>query len=211
MKRALRFRERGSALVAVYDSLLFLMVVILVSAGMFISVPTTVGEGGEFSDPAYQRVCDDQLIMVEALSTNDSLPTPPIEWSNGTDEDVQSLANITDPGEAGTVRWLLESYCNLTWRNGDGQGVYDGQWNTSPVLPLVDAFFRASQLNGTEHAWLFLYQGEVVLFGSSSSDQVEDLPEDRWASSSDYSVTDQSGATQTIRYSAELRYFLWVP
>ncbi|NIP36326.1 MAG: hypothetical protein GWN18_15325, partial [Thermoplasmata archaeon] len=71
-----------------------------------------------------------------------------------------------------TVRWLLESYCDLTWRNGPGQDIFDGQWDTTSILPLVDRFFEANQLNGTEHAWLFLYEGEVHLFGSSSVDDV---------------------------------------
>ena len=211
MKRLFPLRGRRSALVAVYDALLFLMVAILITAGMFLYSATTIGEGGEFSDDAYQRMCDNQRIMVEVLSTNGTLPTPVIEWTNGTADDSDHLANITGPTEAETVAWLLASYCNLTWRNGPGQAIYDGEWDTTPILPLVDAFFEGNQLNGTEHAWLFLYEGEVVLFGSSSVEDLEDLPDDRWVSSRDYTIVERGGASQEVRYEAELRYFMWLP
>ncbi len=211
MRRLCSLRYRRSALVAIYDSLLFLMVAILIAEGMFLYTATTVKEGGEFSDDAYQRMCDNQRVTVEGLSTNEALPTPEIGWSNATDIDMQNLVNITGPAEAETIRWLLMSYCNLTWRNGPGQDIYDGQWDTSPILPLVDAFFLENQLGGTEHAWMFLYEGEVVLFGSSSVDDVEDLPKDRWASSRDYTVVVQDGAVQENKYVAELRYYLWFP
>jgi hypothetical protein len=197
--------------VAIYDALLFLMVAILIAEGMFLYSATTVGEGGDISTSAYQRVCDNQRITVEALSVNETRPALLIEWSNGVETDTQPLVNITGPAEAETVRWMLESYCNLTWRNGPGQEIYDGTWDTSPILALVDDFFSDNRLNGTEHAWMFLYEGEVMLFGSSSVDAVEDLPKDRWASSRDYTVVTPDGATQTIKYEAELRYFLWYP
>jgi hypothetical protein len=211
LRRLVRIRDGWGGLVAIYDSLLFLMVAILIAEGMFLYSATTVEDGGAFTDDAYQRVCDNQRIMVEALSANETLAIPQIEWSNGIDDDIQPLINITGPAEAETVRWLLESYCNLTWRNGPGQVIYDGQWDTSPILPLVGSFFSGSRLNGTEHAWMFLYEGEVVLFGSSSASDVEDLPKDRWASSRDYTVVNPDGATQDIKYEAELRYFLWIP
>ena len=138
-------------------------------------------------------------------------PTLTIEWSNGTATDSLPLSNITWSPEAETVWWLLKSYCNLTWRNEDGQHIFDGQWNTSPILPLVDRVFRENRLNGTEHAWMFLYGKQVKLFGSSSVDDVEDLPDDRWASTSDYSVKEGFGANQTVKYEAELRYYMWFP
>ncbi|UCC92540.1 MAG: hypothetical protein JSW25_07700 [Thermoplasmata archaeon] len=211
MRRLLVLRDRREGLVAIYDALLFLMVAILIAEGMFLYSATTVSDGGNFSDDAYQRMCDNQRVMVEALSTNGTRPTPVIEWTDGTEVDSQPLHNISDPGEAETVRWLLESFCNLTWRNGPGQGIYDGQWDTEPILALVDGFFSDNRLNGTEHAWMFLYEGEVALFGSSSVDTVEDLPDDRWASSSDYTIVTGTGAEQTVKYEAELRYFLWIP
>lgn len=211
MRRIVPLRARRKALVAVYDALLFLMVAILIAAGTFLYSATAVGNGGEFSDDAYQRVCDDQLTMIGALSTNGTLPTPVIAWSNGTAEDSDNLVNITGPVEAETVAWLLASYCNLTWRNGPGQAIYDGHWEAGPVLELVDAFFEGNRLNGTEHAWMFTYKGELKLFGSSSVVGIEDLPNDKWASSSDYTVVGPGGASQDIRYEAELRYFMWLP
>jgi hypothetical protein len=206
MRRFLHIRGQRSALVAIYDALLFLMVAILIAEGMFLYAATSVSDGGDFSDDMYQRLCDNQRTMVEGLSTNFTLPSPLIMWSNGTHNRTEPLINFTEPTEAETVAWLLESYSQLTFRNDAGQAQWDGHWNTSPILPLVDDFFRGNQLNGTEHAWMFLYGGEIKLFGSSSIESVEDLPEERWASSGNYTLD-----TQSYNYEAELRYYLWYP
>jgi hypothetical protein len=218
MRRPLGLRSSRTALVAVYDALLFLMVAILISAGMFLYSATAVSEGGDFSDPMHQRRCDNQLTMVENLAVNQtdprnrtqlenwSVPTPVIRWTNGTNSSDIPLNELMVTTPVESVRWLLESYCVMTVWNDEGKGPHGGQYDTSPVLPIVDGFFSESQLNGTEHAWQFLYKGEERLFGSSSIDRIEDLPEDRWASSRYYSVN-----TTGMKYSAELRYYLWFP
>jgi len=206
MRRYLHLRARRSALVAIYDALLFLMVAILIAEGMFLYSATTVKDGGTFSDDAYQRICDNQRIMVEGLLANETLPVPVLEWTNGTHNDSRPLTGVTGPVEAETVNWMLRSYCDLTWRNDHIKNQSEGVWVTDPIPPAVGSFFAGNQLNGTEHAWLFLYEGEEVLFGSSSVDVVEDLPKDRWASSRDYSFSNS-----TVDYSAELRYYLWFP
>ena len=206
MRRFLHLRGRTSALVAVYDALLFLMVAILIAEGMFLYSATTVGEGGTFSDAAYQRMADNQRIMVESLTANETLPAPIIEWSNGTHNRTRPMVEVTGPVDAETVLWMLRSYCDLTWRNDLNKDTPKGQWATDPIMQKVASFFEGNPLNGTEHAWLFLYEGEEVLFGSSSVDNVEDLPKDRWASTRDYSFSNA-----TVSYSAELRYYLWFP
>ena len=206
MRRYLHLRGHRSALVAIYDALLFLMVAILIAEGMFLYSATTVGEGGSFSDDAYQRICDNQRIMVEGLAANEDLPAPPLEWSNVTHNRTKPMVEVTGPVEAETVSWMLRSYCDLTWRNDHIKDPSEGLWVTDPILPLVGSFFEGNQLNGTEHAWEFLYEGEEVLFGSSGVDVVENLPKDRWASSRDYSFTNS-----TVEYSAELRCYLWFP
>jgi len=192
--------------VAIYDALLFLMVAILIAEGMFLYSATTVREGGDFSDDAYQRMCDNQRIMVEGLAANETLPAPMLEWSNGTNSHTKPLANVIGSEEAETVQWMLRSYFDLTWANEHIKNQSEGVWVTDPIPPVVDSFFEGNKLNGTEHAWLFRYEGAEVLFGSSSVDKVEDLPKDRWASSRDYSLTNS-----TVDYSAELSYFLWFP
>jgi hypothetical protein len=218
MRRPVRLRTSRTALVAVYDALLFLMVVILISAGMFLYSATAVSEGGDFSDGVHQRRCDDQLAMVENLAVNQtdpldpaqleswSVPTPVVRWTNGTNISDVPLNELVVRTPVESVRWLLESYCMLTWMNEQGEAYDDGTYDTSSLLAIVDGFFAESQLNGTEHAWEFLYGGEERLFGSSSIDRIEDLPVDRWASSRDYSVD-----STAMKYSAELRYYMWFP
>jgi hypothetical protein len=218
MRRPVRLRSSRAALAAVYDALLFLMVAILISAGMFLYSATAVSEGGDFAESMHQRRCDNQLTTVENLAVNQtdplnstrpeswSVPTPHVRWTNGTNISDIPLTEemVSTPVES--VRWLLESYCTLTWRNEQGEAYDDGTYDASAVLGAVDGLFEDSQLNGTEHAWQFLFEGEERLFGSSSIDRVEDLPADRWASSRDYSVN-----TTAMKYSAELRYYMWFP
>jgi hypothetical protein len=218
MRRPLGLRPSRTALVAVYDALLFLMVAILISAGMFLYSATAISEGGGFSDSMHQRRCDNQLTTVENLAVNQtdprnrtqledwSVPTPLIAWTNGTSSSDIPLNELMVRTPVESVRWLLESYCVMTVWNDEGTGPHGGQYDTSPILPIVDGFFAGNQLNGTEHAWSFLYEGGEVLFGSSSIDNIEDLPDDRWSSIRDYSVN-----TTTMKYSAELRYYLWFP
>ncbi len=204
MRRYVAFRAARQGLVAIYDALLFLMVVILISEGMFLYTATTTGRNGEFSDDHYQHLADTGRIMVEALSLNESYPMPMIEWSNSTDNETRPLDHWVAPSEANTTRWLLDSFVELTWKNEAENGTYD----TGTIMPIVNAIFAENRLAGTDHAWLFLYLGEVELFGSNAVGSVEDLPEDRWASSSDYTLV--VNAPKAILYEAELRYFIWL-
>lgn len=204
MRRYVAFRAARQGLVAIYDALLFLMVVILISEGMFLYTATTTGRNGEFSDDHYQHLADTGRIMVEALSLNESYPMPMIEWSNSTDNETRPLDHWVAPSEADTVRWLLGAFVELTWKNEAENGTYD----TGTIMPIVNAIFAENRLAGTDHAWLFLYLGEVELFGSNAVGSVEDLPEDRWASSSDYTLV--VNAPKAILYEAELRYFIWL-
>ncbi|NOQ54346.1 MAG: hypothetical protein GQ558_07065 [Thermoplasmata archaeon] len=204
MRRYVAFRAARQGLVAIYDALLFLMVVILISEGMFLYTATTTGRNGEFSDDHYQHLADTGRIMVEALSLNESYPMPMIEWSNSTDNETRRLDHWVAPPEANTTRWLLDSFVELTWKNEAENGTYD----TGTIMPIVNAIFAENRLAGTDHAWLFLYLGEVELFGSNAVGSVEDLPEDRWASSSDYTLV--VNAPKAISYEAELRYFIWL-
>lgn len=208
MKRHVVFRNARQGLVAIYDALLFLMVVILISEGMFLYTATTADRTGAFSDDHYQHLTDTGRIMVEALSLNESYPMPMIEWSNGTTSETQPLDHWVAPSEADTVRWLLDSFVELTWRNEDESGSWNGTYDTGTIMPIVDAIFAENRLAGTDHAWLFLYLGEVELFGSNAVGSVEDLPEDRWASSSDYTLV--VNVPKVISYEAELRYFIWL-
>ena len=210
MRRLCSPRSADRALVAIYDALLFLMVVILISEGMFLYTATSSQREGSFDDSYYQHLADSGRIMVESLSLNDSHPMPQAEVSNRTGTEMVDLDQVADPAEAFTVRWLLESYSELKWRTEDEDVWVNMTYDTSSILPLVDEIFSENRLNGTNHAWLFLYNGQKELFGSNVASSLEDLPEDRWASSSDYSKVVFKGGNETAVYTAELRYFLWM-
>ena len=211
MRRTAAFRRGRDGQVAIYDALLFLMVVILISMGMFLYTATVATEGGGFSDDYYQHQADTQLTMVERLSLNETYPTPRIRWENATSNETFLLNETVGEPEVQTVQWLLMSYCELRWSNETQGDHINGTYDPQPILPLVDAYFRNNQLNGTEHAWLFLYKGENVTFGSSTNVTIDTLPDNRWTSDSDYSSYDSSGNGTTERWKAQLRYFLWYP
>lgn len=210
MRRSSFRRHGDGALVAIYDALLFLMVVILISEGMFLYTATSSSREGAFDNEHYQHLADTGRIMVEALSLNDSHPMPLVEGSAGADEWMVPLDQVASDTEAQTVHWMLVSYCELTFEFGEGGGSNDTTYDLSTVLQVVDAIFRENRLNGTDHAWLFLYNNSVQLFGSNTVDNVEDLPEDRWASSTDYTSVRFEVDKEVVRYTAELRYFLWL-
>lgn len=204
-------RNVERAVVAIYDALLFLMVVILISEGMFLYTATVSDGGGGFSDDHYQHLTDTGRIMVEALSLNGSHPMPMVAWSNATHNETRPLDQWIAADEADTVSWLLGSYVEFTWLNGRPDPDHYGEYDTSEILPVVDAIFSENRLVGTDHAWLFTYRGEVHLFGSNAIGNVEDLPEDRWASVADYSIErDILGTGNKSLYEAELRYYLWL-
>lgn len=212
MRRYVVFRNARQGLVAIYDALLFLMVVILISEGMFLYTATTADRNGEFSDDHYQHLADTGSIMVEALSLNESHPMPEVDWTNGTATErrpVDSWVLWEVQPEADTVHLLLASLVNLTARNENESGHWNGTYGTGEIKTTVDAIFAENRLDGTDHAWLFLYNGEVEMFGSNVVNHVEDLPEDRWASSSDYTLEEEFHDV-SYTHEAELRYFIWL-
>ena len=200
--------DRG--LVAVYDALLFLMVVILISVGMFLYTARGVGEGGQFSDDFHQDTVGRQLTMVEALSLNASHPMPDVTWSNGTASRTMSLVEAVGEPEARTVGWLVDSYVALRWKGDEANMDRNGTWDAEAILQVVDVFFSENRLPRTEHAWMVLYKGSEMLFGSSAAASLEELPLDRWAATVDHGRTDVAGGVPQVVYEAELRYFMWL-
>ena len=209
MKRLFTIRRGRTAQVAVYDALLFLMVVILISQGMVLYTVSMAPDESGFSYEYYQHMADTQRIMVEGLSLKPDHPQPLVRWGNATHNETRPLNEwVNEPEDAHTIAWVMNSLCELTWRNSGSALNEKCLYNTSNLTSLVDRFFLNNQLNGTEHAWMVLHEGEVVLFNSSADVTVETLPDDRWASTSDYP---KEGMEGTGRWQAELIYFLWYP
>jgi hypothetical protein len=210
MRRRLVIREREGALVAVYDALLFLMVVVLISVGMFLYTARNVDEGGGFSDSMYQRLTDDQLHMVEALTDNTlntSIPVIHIPGSNAS-VNLADLTNLTGVPEAYSVKWMLTGLCELRMRAPGNVDTPDQEAIGAEVRTLVEGNY----LPNAYQAWAFTYNGTVILFGSNANvTNIGGLPMDRWATASEYMSTVSIGEVETTRYRAELLYFLWLP
>jgi hypothetical protein len=219
-RRVLRPGE-DDGLVAVYDALLFLMVVVLISVGMFLYSARTITDGGHVSDDFYQHQADTQLIMVEGLSINDTLEMPIIGRKEfGAFEFNESIPlDQVEPNEdAYTVKWLLESYCKLRYRSEQPlppiSDTVHYQYNLTNVTVRVNDFFEGSVMHNRSQAWMFLYNGELVLFGSETVTSVTELPDNRWASTGNYTSPskreNEYGQSVPI-YTAELSYFYWFP
>ena len=206
MRRRVVLREREGALVAVYDALLFLMVVVLISVGMFLYTARNVEDDGGFSDSMYQRLTDDQLNMVEALTNNEDGWSVPRVVIPGIDGPV-NLTELTGVPEANTTRWMLTGLCELWVRT-------DGKVNISDLDAIetdVSALIEGNYLPQAFQAWVFTYNGTLVYYGSNTNLTLDKLPLDRWASATEYMSTVGIGDEETTRYRAEFLYFLWLP
>ncbi len=218
MRRRTPLPVDDRCLVAIYDALLFLMVVILISVGMFLYSARTVSDGGAPSDGFYQQQAENQLAMVEGLSLVDpdapyvNQSAPNIVVVRGGNRSVERLNETVGEVEAVTIGWLVDSYFDLRYEAETDENL---TYDLENVTDLVDEYFGRSALPGTHHAWALAYEGEVVLFGSDTVEDLSALPEDRWAATSDFSRPSaydfRQGGDPSFLFRAELRYFLWYP
>jgi hypothetical protein len=184
--------------VAIYDALLFLMVIILVSVGMFLYSAKLTSEGAGFDGRTYTHLARDQLDATLGLGVN-----------------VTGLyVNVTGGPSPGPV--LLE----------DSGVLYRGPWTVDKVLhgcvelaksakkenatrdlsgigPRVDRLFAYTNFNTTHCAWALELDGRVVMFFSDSGKVTDpgDLPPVRYAASTDLSMEGMP---------ATLTYYLWL-
>jgi hypothetical protein len=191
--------------VAIYDALLFLMVVILISVGMFLYTASTAPTDGSFSDSTYQRMAEDQLTAVEQRIIDS--PKLMINWTNGTDNLSNTLDELV-PALLNTTGWLFDSYCILKLRTKH----FDYSYDMDNLEKAVAESFNNVILSGTHFAWAFIYENETVMEGSDIIGSIAELPDDRWAVTRDYTpdkdVPIGNGVKDT--YEAELRFFFWL-
>jgi hypothetical protein len=212
--------DRG--LVAVYDALLFLMVVILISVGMFLYSARTVSDGGQFSDDVYQHQAETQLIMVEGLSyhereinntTVEVYRMPQVEYIVNNTSTTLALSELVGGVEAFTTRLMLKTYCDLKSDN-ENSNPSTGQYDLHDIISVVQMIFNGTQLFDTYYFWVFTYNGSVEMNGTNSDLSILNLPDERWAATSDYSeyrIIDLQSGEREYKYRAELRYYLWYP
>ena len=198
MRRMSTVRPLQGGQVAIYDALLFLMVVILVSVGMFLYSAKLTSEGAGFDGGTYTLLARDQLDATMGLKVN-----------------VTGLyVNVTGGPSPGPV--LLE----------ESGVLYRGPWTVDKVLhgcvelaksakeesamrdlsgigPRVDRLFGYTNFNTTHYAWAFELDGRVAFFFSDSSEVKgpDDLPPVRYSASADLT-------SETMP--ATLRYYLWL-
>ena len=198
MRRMSTVRAARGGQVAIYDALLFLMVVILVSVGMFLYSAKLTSEGAGFDGGTFTLLARDQLDATMGLVVN-----------------VTGLyANVTGGPSPGPV--LLE----------ESGVLYRGPWTVDKVLhgcvelaasakesnatrdlsgvgPRVDRLFGYTNFNTTHYAWAFELDGRVAFF-FSDTDEVNvpgDLPPVRYGAMTNIG-TDAMPATLT--------YYLWL-
>ncbi len=204
MRRRRPLRTDRSALVAIYDALLFLMVVILISVGMFLYTASTAPTNGAFTDSTYQLLAENELTAVEGLFIE---PPLLINRTTNVSKPLDELFPTANP----TVRWLLGSGCVLS-TSADDYGVeYDRNAFQQPTREV----FMSVRLQGTHFAWALICMNETIMFGSDNITSLEDLPQDRWVVTRDYSdafppsaYDFRAGGSRPPK--AELRFFFWL-
>jgi len=198
MRRMATVRSAREGQVAVYDALLFLMVIILVSVGMFLYSAKLTSEGAGFKGKTYTLIAKDQLDATMGLMVNVTGL-----YVNVTGGASQGPVLLEDSGilyrGPWTVDKVLHAYVKLSQRSESENVTRD----LSGIGPRVDRLFRYTNLNTTHYAWVVELDGKVVMF-FSDSDKVTDLdglPPVRYGASADLTM-DTMPAT--------LRYYLWI-
>jgi hypothetical protein len=206
MRRSAVVRGASTAQVAVYDALLFLMVTVLVSTGMFLYSAKLTSDGPGLTSEAYTDLAEAQLNATllqdapEGLSVTRTGP-------EGT-ENVSSLRAIYPSGSSRPdVEWALAAYCNLTLdgrRNGT-------DWGLSKVEGLIRNATILTALNGTEYAWALMMNDEMLIDGSSINDLSvpEGLPGSRWASSAQVWTENVKEGDVAQVFNGTMWYYLW--
>lgn len=207
MRRASAVRAKRGAQVAVYDALLFLMVVILVSTGMFLYSAKISADGPGFTGTTYQRLADAQLTAV--LGRNIAVEGVRVHFEDG---DGATALNLTDVEGIGpgpyTVEWALRAYSILTARDQRDEGT----WDLSEVLGRASPVFANTTLEGTHFAWELIENGTISAFGSDvvSVQTPDDLPGSRWTSSQQVYDERIAKDPKVVTFQAEVRYHLWL-
>ena len=198
-------------LVAVYDALLFLMVVVLISVGMFLYSARTIDTTGDVSDAFHQHLADTQLAMVEGLSFNQTHPTPNITIEANATSHKESLIDLTGWVESQTIGWLVENYFWYHFRDVNNTSI---RYGLEELVELIGHYFNITVLEGTHFAWSLIMDGQLLVFYSDNATNITELPDDRWVATSDYRKEAAGGDIRMgplIYYEAELRYYLWYP
>jgi len=207
MRRLAAVRARRDAQAAIYDGLLFLMVVILISVGMFLWSAKLVADGPAFSGATYQDLAADQLVTVLGLNVGAEGINVSCTNSSGTFSfELASAPNVS----AGirTVDWALRAHCALRdwalWCNGT--------FRAQGLPPAVDAAFARAALDGTHYAWTFVVGGEAVMWGSDDTTMLGegDLPTPRCAEERTLCTVPSSGEGGAPEPLGVVRYYLWL-
>ena len=183
--------------VAIYDALLFLMVVVLVSVGMFLYSAKLTSEGAGFDSGTYALLARDQLDATLGLLANVTGL-----YVNVTGGPSPGPALLEDSGVLYRGPWTVDKVLHGCVELAKRAKAENATRDLDGVGPRVDLVFGRTALNGTHYAWAFELDGRVAFF-FSDSDGVsgpDDLPPVRYGASVDMTVDPMR---------AELRYYLW--
>ena len=197
MRRMSTVHAARGGQVAIYDALLFLMVVILVSVGMFLYSAKLTSEGAGFDERTYELLAKEQLAATMGLIVDvDDL------YVNMTGGNNTTVLLLVDTGLIAkgpySVERVLFAYSLLTAKARADNVTYD----LSSIEPRVERMFNLTGLDATHYAWAFQLDGGDVIFFSDSQQVTSRnaLPNVHYATSA--IVLAGSPAT-------ELWYFLW--
>jgi len=199
MRRMSTVHAARGGQVAIYDALLFLMVVILVSVGMFLYSAKLTSEGAGFDGGTYERLAREQLDATEGLIVDTGGLYVNVTKDNVTTGLLLVDADVPYIGPW-TVEKVLHGYLNLTKRFVPGRITYD----LTSIEPRLVSVFNLTRLNATHFAWAFEVGGKVVMFSSDSPEVTgrDDLPPVHYSASALLQPDSPSAG--------KLCYYLWL-
>jgi len=207
MRRLAAVRARREAQAAIYDALLFLMVVVLISVGMFLWSVKLVADGPAFTGATYQDLTTDQLVA--SLGLNIEVDDINVSCTNASGTFTFTLATAPNVSAgAHTVEWALRAYCELhewaVWCKGT--------FSAQRLPPRLDEAFTCTSLEGTHHAWAFVVGGEPAVWGSDEVAVLgeEDLPATRWADERTVCHDPYTNASGQQGPMGVVRLYLWL-
>jgi hypothetical protein len=207
MRRLAAVRARREAQAAIYDALLFLMVVVLISVGMFLWSVKLVADGPAFTGATYQDLTTDQLVASLGLNIEvDDIYVTCINASGPSNYTLASAPNVSAGVHA--VDWALRAYCGLS----DWALWYNGTFQVQLLPPRIDAAFARTAVEGTHHGWAYVVRGKTVMWGSDDTTVMgeDDLPNTHWGTYRTLCTAPIPGTSGKLEAVAVVWLYLWL-
>ncbi len=184
----------------------FFIIALCFSAGLMVLTVNVLPSEGGFEGPVHRLVAENQLLAVEGLWVGD---VDVAEIGEEGDGSVVALSRLVET-EDYTVRWLIRSYFILLAKNLEWEKNHYGRhYRLEPLENAIESKFKWVQPEGSHYAWELLHNEIHIKFGSDILAEPEEVPEDSWEVTHDYSGRISWYKDTKIPFRAEVRFVYW--